>query len=108
MADSLSQRIQKRTVLQNKKSLNRNKALFLLLKNDIEEAMKDGWSMLVIWETLVEEGKIDYSYQTFRGYVNRLLLVTERKRSNATNRGETASTDAGFSFNPTPNLKELI
>ena len=74
MALNLSARITERTKLKSPARNAQNRAAFLALRPDIEEALKDGWPVKTIWETLHEEGKITYGYQAFRGYVNRLIL----------------------------------
>jgi len=37
--------------------------------------MADGWNVMSIWETLHEEGKVNFGYEAFRKYVNRLILL---------------------------------
>lgn len=46
----------------------------LAMRDDVAAALADGWSVKVIWETLREEGKVDFSYEAFRGHVARLNL----------------------------------
>ena len=91
-----------------------NKAAFLALKKDIASALSDGWSIKLVWATLVEEGKISFSYKTLCGYVAR-LLAAEKKPSTQENTKEDeqdkskAKTEIrGFTFNPKPNLEELL
>lgn len=74
MAKSLSERIAARTVKKKPSRSAQNRAAFLALRVDIKQALDDGWPVKSIWETLHEEGKVDFSYQAFRGYVNRLIL----------------------------------
>ena len=50
---------------------------FIALKPDIEQALKDGWTIRQIWNILHQEEKIKCSYQWFRTLVNRLLVKTE-------------------------------
>jgi len=57
-----------------------NRGAFLALKSEIAQAISDGWPIKSIWETLHEEGKVKFSYQAFRNYVNSLLL--DRKQAN--------------------------
>ena len=42
-----------------------------ILRDEINEAIDDGWSVKYIWEVLYEEGKITFSYQTFLNLVNK-------------------------------------
>ena len=114
MGNTLSERIAAKQ--RNKKSSDKsvNKAAFLALKKDIASALADGWSIKLVWETLFEEGKISFSYKTFCGYVAR-LIAAEKKSSTQehTKDGEKAKSKAkteirGFTFNPKPNLEELL
>lgn len=51
----------------------RNRAKFLAVKSDVTEALAEGWPVTQIWEALVEEGRIDFSYQWFAKYVRDLI-----------------------------------
>lgn len=114
MGSSLSERIAAKQVERQVSDKSVNKAAFLALKQDIATALADGWSIKLVWETLVEEGKISFSYKTFCGYVAR-LIVADHKPSlqEDTKEDEKAKSKAkseirGFTFNPKPNLKELL
>ena len=114
MGNSLSARIAAKQIERNVSDKSVNKAAFLALKQDIASAVVDGWSIKLVWETLVEEGKISFSYKTFCGYVARLIASEKKtsmqentkedkkKKSNATNEIK------GFTYNPIPNLEELL
>jgi hypothetical protein len=52
----------------------KNRAIFLALREDIKEAMKDGWALKQIYRTLHTQKKITFSYQTFVKYANDLIL----------------------------------
>ncbi|STX57426.1 traL protein [Legionella israelensis] len=80
MGNSLSERIAAKQMVRKASAKSVNKAAFLALKNDIGSALADGWSIKLVWETLVEEGKISFSYKTFCGYVAR-LIAAEKKPS---------------------------
>lgn len=73
MAKSLSMRIAERMSKKAASAGGQNRAAFLALKPDIEEALGDRWPIKSIWETLHAEGKIRFSYQSFRKYVNALV-----------------------------------
>jgi hypothetical protein len=108
---------------QRKTPARKNKVEFLALKEDISEALEKGWPMTAIWETLWDEGSFTASYNTFRLYVLEYLngqksgysqtgslapkpkkLVNKNavKKSNATNEIK------GFTYNPIPNIEELL
>ncbi|KTD14351.1 TraK family protein [Legionella israelensis] len=111
---SLSERIAKRQAKKNGANNTKNKVAFLALKEDIIGALSDGWSMKAIWETLTEEERISFTYKTFRLYVAQFIrndLKNEpqentkddkKKKSKATNEIK------GFTYNPIPNLEELL
>lgn len=133
MSRSLSQRIATRAIARQPTRSGRNRAVFLAIRDEVEKAMEDGWSVRMIWQTLVEEGKIDVSYNSFLSYVKRLIktrpahvpaapAAAPRPPSTPTapapsepptTRNPPASgTGAGshdtFTFNPTPRKEDLI
>lgn len=133
MSKTLSDRIATRAAKQKPKKGARNRAAFLALREDIRQALADGWPVKSIWETLHEEGKVDFSYQAFRGYANRLILAAKPppgapSPSPPATPSTTPPTSAppapatpprpasqparvapaGFSFNPVPNKEELL
>ena len=132
MAKSLSARIAERVARKKPAGNVRNRAAFLALRGEVKQAIDDGWPVKTIWETLHDEEKIAFSYQAFRGYVNRLILSPPVN-------GEAASTPAvadqsrqvaprlapqsakqpseskpekpaatGFTFNRTPKKEDLL
>ncbi|HBP6867976.1 TPA: TraK family protein [Legionella pneumophila] len=114
MGSSLSERIAAKQAERQVSDKSVNKAAFLALKQDIATALADGWSIKLVWETLVEEGKISFSYKTFCGYVARLIVADQKPSlQENTKEDEKAKSKAkseirGFTFNPKPNLKELL
>ena len=52
----------------------KNRAVFLALREEIKEAMTDGWALKQIYRTLHTQKKITFSYQTFVNYANDLIL----------------------------------
>lgn len=129
MVKSLSERITARTVKKKPSRSAQNRAAFLALRVDIEQALDDGWPVKSIWETLHEEGKIDFSYQAFRGYTNRLILsppatkppppipvvaIPELGPSNPTKLADSKTVvkkpepPTGFTFNSKPKKEDLL
>ncbi|RUR14191.1 TraK family protein [Legionella sp. km772] len=113
MGNSLSERIAAKQIERKVSDKSVNKAAFLALKKDIASALTDGWSIKLVWETLVEEGKISFSYKTFCGYVARLIAAEKPSMQENTKDDEKAKSKAkneirGFTFNPKPNLEELL
>lgn len=71
---TLSERIAER--IQNKPAAStaaRNRSTFLFLRKEIQQAYTDGWSLLAIWKTLSDEGRISFTYQAFRRYARQLI-----------------------------------
>lgn len=121
MAKNLSERIAARMVKKKPARNAQNRAAFLTLREDIKQALDDSWPVKSIWETLREEGKVDYSYQAFRGYVNRLILspraavtstdkvvVYPRQSNQIIEKKIEQPAVTGFTFNKTPNKEELL
>jgi hypothetical protein len=76
----LSERIADSALKNSDGRNDRNRAAFILVRSDVSKAVDDGYSLLSIWETLHEEGRIQYTYQTFRRYA-RVLLSPRPGRS---------------------------
>ena len=133
MAKSLSERIAERAT-KGKPSRNaQNRAAFLAARAEVTQALDDGWPVKSVWETLHEEGKVTFSYQAFRGYVNRLILTAKPDAPHTSaiapaTFGEGAKPEAskpgaegaskttnvkpgalpGFTFNANPDKKDLL
>ena len=103
-----------------------NRAVFLVLREDIKEAMTDGWALKQIYRTLHTQKKITFSYQTFVNYANDLILkpnqsqATIKQEANAktVGQGQTAQPTEpkpkksyelpGFKFDPIAKKEDLI
>ncbi len=128
MAKNLSERIAAMAIKKKPSRRAQNRANFLALRVDVKQALDDGWPVKSIWETLNEEGKVDFSYQSFRVYVNRLILtpaelisstenlVTYALPGKQTNHVPTITNEKkaeelaanGFKFNKTPKKEDLL
>lgn len=85
------------------------KTQFIVLKDEISEALDAGWSMKAIWETLSDEGQISFGYKAFRHYVLKLIKsVQENTKDGKQNKSKTTNAIKGFTFNPIPNPKDLL
>jgi hypothetical protein len=106
---TLSERISARTGEKPAPSPKSNRALVLALRTDIQGALDDGWSVLAIYETLNDEGVVLFSYQSFRLYVNRLLLgkVVQQAAKRAAKKGAKATTGQ-LDFGSAPNKGALL
>lgn len=110
---SLSERIAERAHVKQTCTPNCNRAVVLALRKDIAQARADGWSVLAIYQTLWDEGRVTFSYQAFRRHVNRLLPGQTEAKIQPDISGKTASTlplsgPSGFHFKPVPDKKELL
>lgn len=119
MKKSLSVRAQARA--QRVLPAARNRAQVVALRGEIEQALMDGCSLAMIWNTLHEEGTIAFGYETFRAHVRKLTpphQVTHPAPSPNTDRStprtkptkpaaSRAPDTGGFVFNPIPNEEEL-
>ncbi len=118
MAKNLSTRTAERVAVKKPSRNAQNRATFLALRGDIKQALDDGWPVKTIWETLHEEGKVEFSYQAFRGYVNRLILSqpaakdgpkTEKIPEKTQGKTQEKNTGiSGFSYDPSPDKKDLL
>lgn len=117
MAKSLSARIAERAARKKPSRNAQNRAAFLALRGDIKQALDDGWPVKTIWETLNEEGKVAFSYQAFRGYVNRLILsqlaTMEGNKPNQTitpteKKAQKPADVGGFKFDSAPKKEDLL
>lgn len=114
MGKSLSERIAAKAL---KKKLplshgDQNRAVFLLLRQEIEHALDDGWPMRSIWEILHEEGKVTFGYDSFRRYTRRLIVLPliplERDTAETPKRkADETPPKSGFTFNPSPKKEDL-
>ena len=125
MAKRLSARIAERTGRKTPSRNGRNRAAFLAVRDDVKQALDDGWPVKAIWETLHEERKITFSYPAFCRYVKRLIVgrrleigrdvvagkkgkrESEQEGFNSVDKNSTAGLPS-FTFNSTPKKEDLI
>ncbi|KGW20484.1 hypothetical protein Y045_401 [Burkholderia pseudomallei MSHR2451] len=111
---TLSERIAARVGTAPASTSHSNRAVVMALREDIQQAISDGWSILAIYRTLHDEGQVVFSYQAFRRHVNRLLLgkAASKTRSTRSLRKQaiesTLSPVQSFTFNAQPNEKDLL
>jgi hypothetical protein len=116
---------------------DRNRVAFLAVKDDVNEALDQGWPVKTIWGHMVEQKRIGFGYDTFLVYVKRYLRSGVRSRGASSANAflaqsvkpnapparrpkESATPDRtvqaphgqdqlpGFTFNAAPNREELI
>lgn len=121
MKKSLTENIMTSKQSQKRTNARKSKVEFLALREDISEALEKGWSMTVIWETLRDEGSFTATYNTLRLYVLKYLngqksgysqkdAINQQLKRLAVNQDKERKPTAmpSFTFNPIPNLKELL
>jgi aerobic-type carbon monoxide dehydrogenase small subunit (CoxS/CutS family) len=107
MTKSLSDRIAL-YANKNKSTCKQFLPAFIALKPDIEQALKDGWTIRQIWNILHQEKKIKCSYQWFRTLVNR-HIGEDRKQHPRIDQGKSAGNGhEGFRFNSATEKEELV
>lgn len=135
MARTLSQRIAERAKTKLPSQSGKNRAAFLAIRDEVRQSIEDGWPIKSIWETLLEEGKIAFGYDSFIGYVDRLIRYPVKlippqvpapgQATSKASRSAAALPSAsrhrasgppvpkpdspsGFTFNPEPKKEDLI
>ena len=120
MHKALSEIIAEKQAAKEPNESTRNRAAFIANLEEIRQALKDGWSRKIIWETLKEQGKIPFAYDAFLRYVRPIMenpatggtaiLEPEVKKPKdvIAPEKETESRKIGeFTYDPVPNLEEL-
>ncbi|WP_131778420.1 TraK family protein [Legionella bozemanae] len=120
MKKSLTENITTSKQGQQRMNARKNKVEFLALREDISDALENGWSITIIWETLRDEGRFTATYNTFRLYVLKYLNGQKFGYSQKANeqqlkrlvvnqdKEKKPTAMPAFTFNPIPNLKELL
>jgi hypothetical protein len=127
MSKSLTELIAEEETKRKQKGTGvKNRAVFLVLREDIKEALEDGWALKQIYRTLYTQKKITFSYQTFVNYANDLILkpkqsqvlVKQEANSNTPGQEQTVQSTQpkpkksyelpGFTFDPIAKKEDLI
>jgi len=116
---------------------DRNRVAFLAVKDDVREAMEEGWPVKTIWSHMVEQQRIGFGYDTFLAYVKRHVKgdvdtpradrssvlsrpsLARKARALSPPKGESTPSRpdqnehatapmSGFTFNAAPKREELI
>jgi hypothetical protein len=129
MAKSYSKQLGEWVKARESPKRDRNLVAFLAVRDDVQVAIDEGFTLKTIWTNLHEVGRIRCGYHTFRNYVNKHLRAipagrTEElqtrhrqekapvaaspsvRRPGAQPKGQDGA--AGFTFNPVPNKEELL
>ena len=82
------------------KAREKNLVIFHALQDDVRAALDAGFSAKTIWAHMQEQGRVDFGYETFLDYVNRVIKTT-RSAKPGTRTGEMASS-TGRTPDPPP------
>jgi hypothetical protein len=115
---------------QNKSLRDRNLVAFLAVVDDVRAAVEAGYSIKAIWTNMRESKRIDFGYDSFLKYANRLVAKpnqtaktpstepdmgndkpVQQKPVTKTRAHSLASSPvagAGFTFNATPRKEDLL
>lgn len=83
MSESLSTRIARFVQTQPARRSGKGRAAVIALRTEIRDAVNDGWSVRLIWQTLHAEGAVQVGYHAFRRYVAELLPPQPAQRMHA-------------------------
>ncbi|WJD63093.1 TraK family protein [Pseudomonas kurunegalensis] len=76
---SLSLRIAEHVIkTANPKSPLANRAVVFIYKQEIQQAIQRGHSLLSIWTVLHDEGGVDFGYQAFSRHVRKIIHLPDR------------------------------
>ncbi|MEX3547654.1 MAG: TraK family protein [Burkholderia sp.] len=111
---------------------DKNLVAFLAVRDDVKAAVEAGYAVKTVWTNMHEAGRVQFGYDTFLNYVNRLIRRPQvDKAAKLTDASSTATaTDtsskpkpaekkaaaktpkpaapSGFTFNPSPDKKDLL
>ncbi len=73
MAKSYTDELAQWATKRQGKARERNLVIFHSLQNDVRAALDAGYSSKTIWSHMQDQGRIDFGYETFLIYVNRVI-----------------------------------
>src|SRR5687768_6533878 len=78
MSESLTKRVAQFMQTRPARRSGKARAAVIALREQIREALDDGWSVKAIWQTLRAEGSVQVGYHAFRRYVAELVPQQSR------------------------------
>jgi hypothetical protein len=75
MSESLSKRVAQFMQTRPARRSGKGRATVIALREQIREALNDGWSVKAVWQTLHTEGAVQVGYHAFRRHVAELVLA---------------------------------
>jgi hypothetical protein len=107
MKKKLSERIAERAKSKQQSRNAKNRAQFLNVRDEIQEALDEKWTIKDIWETLHIEGAITFSYEAFRNHVN-AWQNPSKPPTKENRKAQTNKDDDKKKIPPKPNLKNRL
>lgn len=120
LAERIVQESLKGSNTKNTGRRSKNLALFLSQKDEIQEALNMGWSVMAVWRHLRKEGRFSGTYECFLNHTKRSLKIRKyvspsshrpAKETTLPQQGVEKNAQkrkvAGFEFKPIVNPKEL-
>jgi hypothetical protein len=74
---SLSEVIAEKVLSTNSGRNARNRAIFVLLRSEIQDAIDKGYPVLTVWKILYDDGQVPFGYQAFRRYAKRMIELNK-------------------------------
>lgn len=121
MAEKFLKQLGKWVKKQESAPHDKNLVMFLAVRDDVKAAVHEGYTIKTIWAALCNAKRIDFCYETFRTYVNRLIRGPAENQAappkDAKDQPDTNKTGPkiikpapapGFTFNPNPNKEDLF
>ena len=114
--DELQKWVNQREERLGTKRQNSHVVSFLAVQKDVEKALEAGFSKKIVWLHMSEMKKLKCRYETFLNYVKKYIEQKETIKppsntSSSNTKTKTPIVDnkpKGFTFNPVPNVEDLI
>lgn len=113
MSESLSKRVAQFMQTRPARRSGQARAAVIALREQIGQALADGWSVKAVWQTLRAEGSVQVGYHAFRRCVAELVLKQAPDRKPAPGAAASAAVvqpaerARGFQHSRVPNKKEI-
>jgi hypothetical protein len=112
---------------------DKNLVAFLAVRDDVRVAVDAGFAVKTVWANMIESKRVDFGYDTFLNYVNRLIRRPQVNQASSTAKPDATNTRSqhtgpprrnlanpsvkaskapdsidGFTFNATPRKEDLL
>lgn len=83
MAKNYTDELAQWTIRRQGKARERNLVTFHGLQDDVRAGLAAGYSSKTIWAHMHDQGRVDFSYETFLVYVNRVIKTARSAKQSA-------------------------